>query len=675
MSETWLEYMTRRGWTQKVIHRYAIGGATYFDGRPCLKYVTISMSGQKAYRARFFDGQLPKIKWFGNLEDGQKGVFDYYSPGGLCAAIQKADGLLYWCSGEADVWTLYQALEIENATCSFGEGTIPDTIIDDLKGCGVKSIVMYPDLDEKGFYAAWKLLKALSGSGIGLFLWRLPAEMQSKFDLNRLWQKVNFNVNDFQDVLLNKCQRLEEMDLELYVPADRPKQSKGGTETLPLQTSFDFGGLFAEWIDEIIRSLGAPDVREGRIERWHCPVPPHDDKHPSFRVATGKNCKMPMCTCGIQDLDPTDAWNKVAAAKGVENWQEYKTRKLAETGRAKPIIANTASANGAVPVAPDLEPLWVDSHTIYNQLLDHLEGTNIPDIDFIECPLEVLHEFGGFAEVMFPGKLVYIVGISGGGKTSLGETMAEKLQRQGYDFVWYGPEWSPYEMGLRSLQRARGADMISMAKHFQYSIQAQKGVPEAKRKGVPLNDEQTVRSNKAVLDMANWPGRSYFLTAKANLQPLSQMLDTVRALVRDRRAAGRKVVAFFFDYLQRANKSGRNNAFWSEEVIAEIKALCEELQLVGFVMVQPKKGDSEGVRDGDTLTEASGQGISDQQCNLYLAISPKYDAGIKTGYSSIKIVKNSMGRMGEINVQNDYEHLLIIDKKARVVTTNLKEGQ
>lgn len=217
--------------------------------------------------------------------------------------------------------------------------------------------------------------------------------------------------------------------------------------------------------------------------------------------------------------------------------------------------------------------------------------------------------------------------------------------------------------------------MISMAKHFQYAIQAQKGVPMEKRKGVPLDEDQTVKSNKAVLDMANWPGRSYFLTARANRQPLAEMLNTVRALVLDRRAAGRKVVAFFFDYLQRANKGGRNNAFWSEEVIAEIKALCEELQLVGFVMVQPKKGDSQGVRDGETLDEASGQGISDQQCNLYLAISPKYDAGQKTGYSSIKIVKNSMGKMGEVNVQNDYEHLLVIDKKARVVTVNFKDGQ
>src|SRR5690606_13286225 len=166
------------------------------------------------------------------------------------------------------------------------------------------------------------------------------------------------------------------------------------------------------------------------------------------------------------------------------------------------------------------------------------------------------------------------------------ETIAESFNRQGYDQVWYGPEWSPYEMGLRALQRAGGLDTIHMAKGLMWDIQGQRGVPEAKRKGVPLTDNEREDSLRKLANMAAWPGKTYFLSRKANAMPLSDMLAVVRAIVLDRRAQGRKVVAFYFDYLQRARRQGRDGAFWSEAVIDEIKALCEELSLIGFVIVQ-----------------------------------------------------------------------------------------
>lgn len=664
-AETWLEYMTRRGWTTKVIQRYAVGGATYED-RPCVKYVTVNANGEKAYRAKFVDGKEPKVKWWGKTEQSN---FKYYSSGGLAKAIKEASGTLYWLSGEPDIWTLYEACGVDFSTACFGEKSIPETIVADLTVLGVTQVVMYPDLDKTGMEAAAKLYALLKDSEIALVIRRIPGEMDSKRDLNQLWQDVSFNAHAFGEAL-KKCVRLTEDDLYLYGLED-------GTKTeAPKQTAIDldFGNMYLDWINDIIKSLGQCDVREGRVERWHCPTGRHADKSPSFRVAYGDKIPMPMCTCGVQDLEPTPAWNEVARGKGMPTWDDYKKQKLAESGGLKVSKANPPATNGAkpTPAAQDSEPLWIDSHTIYDQILDHLEGENIPDIEFVECPLECLHEFGGFAEIMFPGKLVYIAGISGGGKTSLGETTAEKFQRQGYDFVWYGPEWTPYEMGLRSLQRARGADMIHMAKNFQYQVQGKRGVPAEQRKGVPLNDAQMVDSTRKILDMGNWPGRGYFLTPKANKQPLSEMLNTVRYLVTEKRAQGRKVIAFYFDYLQRANKNGRNQAFWSEEVISEIKALCEELQLIGFVMVQPKKGDSEDAREGDTLTEASGQGLSDQQCNLYLTLTPKFEAGVKTDYSTLRIVKNSMGQTGEIVVQNDWQHLLVIDKKQRVVNISLE---
>lgn len=672
-AETWLEYMTRRGWTTKVIQRYGVSGSRY-DERPCLKYHTVNPDMEKAHRVKFLDAVKPKVKWAGSLGEGGQSRFTYYSPGGLSAAIKGASGTLYWLSGEPDCWTLYEACGIDYSTCCFGEGSVPEDAAIHLSHMGVERVVMYPDLDNAGMKAAWKLHKELEGSGIELIVRRIPGEMGSKRDLNQLWQDMSFNPSGFAESL-KKAVVLTETDLELYsaeenTPNDAPKQTR---------LDLDFGVMFNEWIEDCIRALGTYDVKEGRIERWHCPTNRHagGDKNPSLRVGAGKRCKMPICTCDIHNLDPVEAWDLIATSKGMPSWEDYKKHRIAQSGGLKVAKANPPATNGTKPqpVATDTEPLWLDSHAIYNQMLDHLEGVNIPDIEFVECPLECLHEFGGFAEIMFPGKLVYIAGISGGGKTSLGETTAEKFQRQGYDFVWYGPEWTPYEMGLRSLQRARGADMIHMAKNFQYQVQGKRGVPPEQRKGIPLNDAQMVESTRKVLDMANWPGRGYFLTPKANKLPLAEMLNTVRYIVGEKRAQGRKVIAFYFDYLQRANKGGRNQAFWSEEVIGEIKSLCEELQLIGFVMVQPKKGDSEEARDGETLTEASGQGLSDQQCNLYLTLTPKFENGQKTTYSTLRIVKNSMGITGEIVVQNDWSHLLVIDKKQKVISVGMEAAK
>ena len=667
-TETWLQYMTRRGWTTKVIQRYAIGGETY-DNRPCLRFVTVNTEGEKAFRVKFVDGKEPKIKWAGKTEQAN---FKYYSAGKLTKAIADASGTLYWLSGEPDIWTLYEACNVDWSTACFGEKSIPETVVEDLTAMGVTQVVMYPDLDKTGMEAAAKLYRLLKDSEIALVIRRIPGDMDSKRDLNQLWQDVSFNAHAFNEAL-KKCTRLTETDLAQYLPEEKPVTSQ------PKQTSLDldFAAMFDEWIEDVIRSLGQCDVREGRVQRWHCPLPNHDDKHPSFRIGDGSKVKNPICTCGVQSLGTEEGWNAVARAKGMPTWDDYKKHRIADAGHVKIAKANPPQApatNGAAPKVdhtPD-EPLYLDSHSIYKQILDHLEGENIPDIEFIECPMECLHEFGGFAEIMFPVKLVYIAGISGGGKTSFAETMAEKMQRQGYDFVWYGPEWTPYEMGLRSLQRAQGADMIHMAKNFQYQVQGKRGVPAEQRKGIPLNNEQVVISNRKILDMAGWHGRGYFLTPKANKLSLSDMLNTVRAIVTAKRSEGRKVVAFYFDYLQRANKGGRNQAFWSEEVIGEIKSLCEELQLIGFVMVQPKKSDSQDARDGDTLSEASGQGLSDQQCNLYLTLTPRFDGDHKTDYSTLKVVKNSMGQTGEIVIRNDWQHLLVIDKKQKVISVGME---
>lgn len=179
--------MSKRGISVAVGTKYGLMESTY-DGRPSIKYPTFGMGGGQAHRHKFIDGQKPKYKWDGRTDQS---LFKYYSAGGMKKAIEEAGGLLYWLSGEPDVWTWFETGNGYNATCCFGEGSVPDSVADDLKVMGVKSVIMYPDLDKPGMEAAWKLRDRLVDSGIMFMAYRLPGDMGSKRDLNQIWQDID----------------------------------------------------------------------------------------------------------------------------------------------------------------------------------------------------------------------------------------------------------------------------------------------------------------------------------------------------------------------------------------------------------------------------------------------------------------------------------------------------
>lgn len=674
-----MEYLTRRGITQKSVTRFRIEETTY-QQRPCLKYPTIGRAGGVAYRVKFTDDYktkgLAKVKWFGETPQAD---FAYYSPGGLVAAITAANGVLHWASGEPDVWTLHEA-GVDNVTCCFGERSIPQSLADDLKGFGVTEVVYWVDLDKTGMESALKFADRLAGSGLKFEARVLDGEIGSKRDLNQMLQDNGNDITAFQ-AEMERAKHITYSDLKRLVPTRKSEPEFDiVTTNKPRQQSMniEYSALFDEWIDKVIIALGAPAIREGQVYRWHCPLPSHADKHPSFRIADGDHCKMPICTCGIQTRHDkaSDVWDEVARAVGADTWEDYKKRAIIEK-RITPTPGGgyTLDTSEPAPVAHTQdEPLFVSSDEAYDAIGNQLAGVGILDMDFVVNPLTVLHEYGGFGKVLFPGKLVYIVGISGGGKTSLAETMGGVMRREGLDFIWYGPEWTPEEMAMRDLQRGGGVPMIRMAEHKIAVLEEQRGVALERRLGEKLPDSVAKQSIQIVNSMLNWRGKAYFTTPLMNRMPLTQMLLSAGLFVDELRGKGRKVSAFFFDYLQRANKTGRDGAFWSEAVAGEIKAFCESKQLVGIVMIQPRKNDSEGVHTGSKqLTEASGQGISDQQCNLYLAVEPIFEGEEQTDFARIKIVKNSMGRTTGregIIVPTNFARLTWVDTRVRQVNLN-----
>jgi hypothetical protein len=377
-----------------------------------------------------------------------------------------------------------------------------------------------------------------------------------------------------------------------------------------------------------------------------------------------------MCTCGIQDRK--DAWDVVADSVGVEAWRDYKAMRAASEGY-------TRAPKDTKPLtrAPSGSPQWVDVGSAYEMLKSELMNKHAPELYPMVFPLTVLHKFGGFARFTRRQKLTAVTGVSGGGKTLLLKTMMITLMQNGYDVIWWGPEWSPYEYAEQDLQRAGGLTMEQLDEWRLWKYYEARGVVEemSARYGLKKPGDALIAKSIAKLDsMLNWPGTMYIVDPGFTMQH-SDVMDVALGLARLKRAEGRDVGAFALDYVQLAQKKGARDWTWAEGLVSDVKVMCGQALLHGFVSTQVRKKDSEAVRDGQTLTQGGAQGLSDAQFNLYLTLTPDVDPDGKfLDTARLSVVKNSNGRKGVQPVMMDWQHLAVLDKEMQNINDMYKAG-
>ena len=616
---------------------------------PGWKYpVFDSKANTIGHRWKSANGKGPKYTWEPKRPDNAR----YYLLPGAARAIRDS-GLVFLAAGEPDVLA-YRAAGVVNALCWFdGESAVPDTFIDDMRSLHVHTIVYCPDRDEAGLRAAAKLHRLLEKTDISLVLNQLPGSLGSKNDINVLWGMADHDPEKFTALFA----MLRPLDLsDIYQPSAETRPTYVSAD----ENQDDIHRWRDEWIQVVIEAVGGIGKKKQR-----CRLPNHDDHDPSFRISRDQrpDFPWPVCSCGIQDAE--DAWEQVAEAWGAISWADFKAHKqiMAQTVIVSRSDLPEAESEHEIIVHPAVDPaaVFVSSHDVYDYLEKELgEETLIPAIEPLDMPYEWLREFGGYAEVLLPGDLVYVLGAPGTGKTTFLECMAEEWMRQGYDVIWWGPEWSPVQMGYRTLQRMDGATINQMVKQQRWRIEDANGVPLASRKGVRLGMEVARRAGNKVYQMQQWPGRAHYIQKMG--MPLSQLLASIRAMTAVLREDGRKVAVLMVDYFQllRAQARGRrDSATILEDIATDIKALCVDNRLVGFAASQPRKGDSEQTRAGQKLGHAGGQGLSDQQCKLYLTISAEFDEGTedKTGRYFVRVVKNNLGRTGGKDLYPDLQNL------------------
>ena len=265
----WIELLARRGLSEDTVAHFDItprGEGWQYPVHPAVA----------AQRWKAFDSTArPKYLWLPGKPDTAR---FYDCDGRLHEEVTIADGILWLASGEPDVWALWEG-GIPNVTCLFdGEARkMPSWFAPELEALGVHTLHLAPDRDRVGMRFVINVSRALSETGIRVFMHQLPFPPRSKGDIGRLLVEVG------APGLKTALRSLPAFEA-VFEPASAAQEPT--LRQLPLPNLFPNNrGLYRQWSVEVveaaaIRAWGfSPPDKKGFSKNFCCPF--HDDRHPS----------------------------------------------------------------------------------------------------------------------------------------------------------------------------------------------------------------------------------------------------------------------------------------------------------------------------------------------------------------------------------------------------------
>lgn len=579
--------------------------------------------GQKRWKAATNGKGQAKYLWY---QSGLASRPIYYFVNGIKAAIESAGGTLYLAGGEPDV-LVYVAAGAHNVLCWFGEMSIPDSLVSDLQALGVTKLVYAHDRDQTGKDAAEAVAETLKGTGIEFIALALTDELESHYDVNSLWMDCEFDPAEFW----RRFHALPVVGLAVK------------------HAHIDWNREYTEWCE----AVEAEAVKRWRIDTrqqtkdnvvWSKTLfssPTRSDSDPSARWSYTQH--------GFKDFGPNVFYNthEVAALLDFETWNDRKAR-LVKEAESGPVLygdldkhAPQHSAGTGAP-EPGNDVRVVTSDEAMTTVMSWLEG-KLPPTEPILSPYGAMHQLGGMAELWEPRKLIYVIGAAGMGKTAFMETGADALRRRGLSVIYWGPEWSPEEVQMKTIARYGGPSFSKQRKAHLWEMEQRMGLPKDKCHGEPLTEDEQQKAYKLACQVLAWPGKAYYID-RADL-PMGDMAVKVQEITAKAREEGHKPVAFFCDYLQKAKLPGSMGRWDELENKANVISYAViSANLVGVVASQVGKANSRQARKNTRLDGGSAQGLSDQLPNLYITLNPVFDHdGNRLEKGVISVEKNSSG--------------------------------
>lgn len=661
------DLLTARGIGAATIAKYGLtpAGGLYGAARNMQGWLfySIAPDTHKALRWKNSDKRDPRYQWAaGDDPHAYTPANALYSAGGLAAAAQESPEL-YWCEGEPDVWTLHaafvqKAAQAVWATTYYGGTDDLPAHLQALYNMGYTRLTCFPDCDEAGMQYAYRLQQAALKTEAHpiVTIKRLPGEMGSGFDLNDLWRDCRFDANAFTAALA-ECPPIPDVDLWLYAHT-APDGSR-------LSTEIPAGWWREQWrayIAAVEKALGEPTQREGRTPRWRCPLPDHDDAHPSFTISRSRNPDFPwpICTCGIHFR--SDAWEQVGRAALKQSFADFYRPLLPTRAVAPPVAPTPVSPNGKSNGDVKLPAQVVSWDEAAREFLHRQRADTVPVSAPVIAPIKSIHEFGGQARVWDAGKMTVLVGASGSTKTSFLESLViEPLRRAGTHVLLAGGEWKPYEMVGRAVQRHGGPSRTAQSLWEVYRWQVANGVPERERllEG-NMAAVQQADCERIVRETLLWPGKLFMLPS-ARLD-IPTLVETARRFVAD---APLKPAVMVVDYMQ---LYAFNAAIPLMQQVAMLKTGLEPspafpgLHVVLATQVTKEAARLMRRRD-QALDVGDAQEMREDPVNLALSLKPDVitdkdgEFVAMAGTGQLFVLKNSEGRRGKLRLKLDAARL------------------
>ncbi len=578
--------------------------------------------GTLIHRWKAYDSSAkPKYAW----PDGKPDDCKYYLLPSAREAIQDTSSV-YIASGEPDVLA-FMAGGIPNTLCWFGESNVPSSLAADLREMGVLTAYLFPDRDNTGRTAAIKVKHMLAGSGIQLLVYELPERLGDKGDINKLWLDVNCDIDDFVTALIS-C---DSLDL-----SDDPVEQH--------QLEFDdFPPAFYEALDSAMHARGVKRYdNDGWSNLIRCIMTDHehDDERPAGSWHLEKHI-FKCFKCAKSYLA-----KEVGDRIGVD-WRDFVPKK-------RHPARDTSPTGHSLPedVQKPLQQAIFSWRESTASVLEEIEG-NVDSAVYepLPMPFGELQAMGGFAYALPPRKMLAVVGDSGAGKTSLAESIVDHWRKKGFTGVMWGPEWSHTEYVYRAIQREGGPSLMQMIRHKAWHAGVKRGLPEEKRFGQRLNQEEYELAKTLATEIKNWPGQLYFIQ-KMGLQ-IEELLEKLDEAIAGAAVYGERVSFIVADYAQLFRSAGNNKANDRiDKALSDLKGFIVDRDLVGVVGSQVTKQDGRSAANGNTINQASMMNARSDYFNLALIINREMDeAGHKSPNAVIRVAKNSLGKEGDIELQ------------------------
>lgn len=310
--------------------------------------------------------------------------------------------------------------------------------------------------------------------------------------------------------------------------------------------------------------------------------------------------------------------------------------------------------------------------------IDAIADIELADTGYpLVVPFESMHPFGGYAEILLPGKVCMVMAATGAGKTSWLESWADFWLRRGIGGLWRGDEFSPREYHYRRIQRYGEMSMRKITAHKLALQEDANNINPQLRTGQRMTAAEILHYQQVSDKLSEWTGRLAYYEGQRENKALEPMLDIMTREIQARRKGGEIVGFAVFDYIQliRPNTQPADKNV-PEHALGLIKEWTIDMDIVSLVGSQMTKSATTDIRQNRRAENADAMFVRMDKANLVLAPRILYcdhpdneqdeQGNIKrvpSGEGLVSILKNSTGGIGDAPVKPDFEHLRWVNGK------------